>query len=55
MTHLTMYVTATGTTLPVAIEAVSGSRSSRMSWSAWGAHLHIVAPTDAVPIKTITG
>jgi hypothetical protein len=48
----TLYVTATGKTLPVAFVEHNARATVTVSWSAWGHHYVLHAPSGAVPFPT---
>jgi hypothetical protein len=51
----TLYVTTTGTVLPVEFKVVSGSVISRTVWSERGEAVSIVAPKPTIPVSKIVG
>ncbi len=50
---VTLYVTASGPTLPVEFHAVSGQITETITWSGWGHKVTIVAPHTSIPLATV--
>jgi hypothetical protein len=48
-----LYVTATGTILPIEFHVTSGKISQTIVWSEWGRTVTIVAPGTSIPITSI--
>jgi hypothetical protein len=49
---ITLYVTATGTTLPVEFSASTKSVSDTVTWSDWGKLVHLVPPANPSPLPS---
>jgi hypothetical protein len=49
---ITLYVTATGTTLPVKFSASSKSVTDTVVWSRWGKPVHLVPPGNPKPLPS---
>jgi hypothetical protein len=49
----TIYVTASGTTLPVEFHATTGAVDETINWSQWGRRVTIDAPHSAIPIAKL--
>jgi hypothetical protein len=49
----TLYVTTTGTVLPVELSLSGGNLKSTTVWTAWGHTVEIVAPKPSIPISKI--
>jgi hypothetical protein len=47
---ITLYVTATGTTLPIKFVAATQSVTDTTVWSKWGETVHLAAPVNPQPI-----
>jgi hypothetical protein len=50
---VTLYVTASGLTLPVEFHAVSGKIIETITWSGWGHKVTIVAPRTSIPLAKV--
>jgi hypothetical protein len=50
---VTLYVTASGPTLPVEFHAVSGKITEMITWSGWGHKVTIVAPHTSIPLAKV--
>jgi hypothetical protein len=49
---ITLYVTATGTTLPVKFSASTKSVTDTVVWSGWGKSVHLVPPGNSKPLPS---
>ena len=48
----TMYVTVTGTVLPVSLREKGGNGTFDVTWSKWGEHVALLTPSPTVPYPT---
>ena len=53
MIPATLYVTATGRTLPVELSASKGQISETVEWTHWGQPVSLAVPSTTVPISTV--
>lgn len=51
----TVYVTTTGTVLPVEFLIATGSIKSKEIWNGWNHAIALAAPSPSIPIKTAVG
>ena len=50
---VTIYVTASGTVLPVSFTVSTGSLTTSVDWSDWGKSVVLVAPSPTTPIASV--
>jgi hypothetical protein len=51
----TLYVTRTGTVLPVRLKASTGGVTETRIWSNWGRSVSLPIPSPSIPISTVLG
>jgi hypothetical protein len=51
--HATLYVTTTGTILPIEITVKDGPVTSVIKWDAWGDAVVLTKPASSIPITTV--